>query len=306
MLFLILMFSFTGCGEKNQENSQSNETTQQTGEDSEKPSSHLEDMDQTLEKIIFTLHGPSTGAEEEEGAKGNEGSGGSEGSDGSGESEATGESEGTGKSEGAEKSKEAKGTQQQSTSPAGTPSSPSHSSPWEDISPMIKKIHSSWNRFVPTAAEQGAGKELLDKFSDQLNSLTNQSLTKNQTATLLAANRLYGSLTEFYPLFKTKNTPEIKKIRYYVRNTILTSDGRDWRQAELDIKNAKSSWELIKNTIPKAQQNLINIMDFSLYDFEKVVTEQNSPLVRIKGNVVLSNIDALEKASNKAEEKETE
>ena len=146
------------------------------------------------------------------------------------------------------------------------------------------------------SVKQGAAKQLADDFSTALNNLTNAIISKNQNNTLMAANRLYSYIPDFYYLYRTKTSPEIKRLRYYSRSAVLNAMTANWAQADTDINSLKASWSLFKNTVPKDQQELSSKLDFSLQELEKVVKEKNQPLVDIKGRVALSNVQEMEKA----------
>ncbi|HHW48051.1 MAG TPA: hypothetical protein GXX14_05465, partial [Clostridiaceae bacterium] len=173
---------------------------------------------------------------------------------------------------------------------------PAAKDPWQKITPIINTLHYKWNSFMPAAVKLGADKTLIDNFSNALNSLTNTIIEKNKTNVLLAASYLYAYIPDFYALYRTPTSPEIKRIRYYTRNAMLNAMTANWEQADSDINNLKESWALYKNTIPKDLQEEASKLDFSIYELGNVIAEKNQPLVDIKGRVAMSNIESLEKA----------
>lgn len=285
-LVLLLTFLMSSCGQQKQDQSQ-NQKSEQTSQGSEQIPSQLTEIENNIEKIILALNGPAVGVKEEKSESGKQ----SESSDQSTQSQST-QSQGTQSGQPGQESqqpKQGEGAKQ-----------PPKQSPWEKITPIIYETHNKWNRFMPLAAKKGANKALLDGFSDALNNLTKTLSDKNENNTLLAASNTYGHIPDFYLLFKTKVSPEVKKIRYYIRNCVLNSQVANWPQADADLNNLKASWALFKNATTKEQQDIVNMLDFSIYELDKVVKAKSKQLVKIKGKMALLNIETLEKSSEKA------
>jgi len=149
---------------------------------------------------------------------------------------------------------------------------------------------------MPLAIKKGANKDLVNNFGNKLNDFSSTVVSKNKMKTLIAANQLYAYIPDLYLLFKPKLPPEIKRVRYYSRSAILNSLNANWTQANSDIGNLKSIWAMYKTSLNKDQQDIANKLDLSIYEMEKVIKGKNQPLVKIKGKVEFSNIEALEKA----------
>ena len=164
-------------------------------------------------------------------------------------------------------------------------------------------MHYQWNGYLPSATKKDANRQLIDNFDDALNALTSTSQTKDKNKTLLAANNLYSYIPDFYILYKTESSPEIKRIRYYARNVVLNSTTSNWDQAGKDIVSLKATWAIYKNTIDPKNQDLSSKLDYSIYELEKVVTEKNQSLTDIKGRIAISNTESLEKAAKESQEK---
>ncbi|HHV99889.1 MAG TPA: hypothetical protein GXX36_10035 [Clostridiaceae bacterium] len=285
----IITLAFCGCGKKSKEpkaEQQSHEKEQK----SEEIPKELTELEENIEKIIKSLEGPSVSTKEDEEKSGSESSQGQGKESEEDQSSKGGESQGEQKSQG-EQQKNQEGQQNQSSQ-----QKPQQKDPWKEITPVINDMHFKWNGYMPEAAKKGANKELIDNFSSALNNLTNTVTNKNKTDTLMAASNLYGYIPDFYSLYKTSTSPEIKRIRHYSRNAILNSMTGNWEQAGKDINKLKDSWSLFKNTVPNDNEEDSSKLDFSIYELEKVIKEKNQSLTDIKGRVTLSNIQSLEKA----------
>lgn len=277
----------------------------QEEEDSQKAPKQLTEIEESIEKIIMNLDGPAAAKKEGDNQQGGEKGGQSE--ENKTKEESTGGEKKSGEESTGSKSSQQDGTgkqEQQSGKSTGStgqkPEQTEQKDPWQKITPIVNKLHYTWNAFMPMAAKQGADKALIDKFSIALNSLTDTIIGKNKTNTLLAASFLYANIPDFYSLYRTGTSSEIKRIRYYTRNAMLNSMTANWEQADSDLNNLKSSWSLYKTTISKDQQEDSNRLEFSIYELEKVVKSKNQSLTDIKGRVAMSNIDVLEEAIGKS------
>ncbi|MCX7841596.1 MAG: hypothetical protein N2489_00790 [Clostridia bacterium] len=310
IIIIIAIFTLIicGCSQKGQ-NQEFQQQQVQTEQQSEKVPEQLKSIEASIENIFKTLNGPAAvdeGAEEKGGKQpqGMQGQGGGqqdknqessnkkkneESADGEGESKNKEGSIDGGKEEKAEQDTQQKQPKQQAQP----------QDPMDMLTPLVNSLHYQWNSYMPMAVKQGANRQLLESFSTGLNSLTNTIIGKNKTNTLLAASYLYAYIPDFYSLYRTSTSPEIKRVRHYTRNAMLNAMTANWVQADSDIGNLKSSWSILKNTIPKEQQENASKLDFSVMELEKVVREKNQPLVDIKGRVAMSNIQLLEKSMEK-------
>lgn len=171
---------------------------------------------------------------------------------------------------------------------------PQKTDTWTLISKEIKTIHTQWNDYMPELVKKNSDKKMIDDFSKALNDLTEISSNKNRLDTLIASNILYSNIPLFYSQYKTKLSPEVKRIIYFTRNSVLNSQADRWTDAESDINNLKSSWEMFKNTLTEEQKDDSNKINLSIYELEKVIQEHNPELADLKGRITLQNIKEIE------------
>ncbi|MDP4181765.1 MAG: hypothetical protein Q8942_11810 [Bacillota bacterium] len=324
LLLIPFTFLFVGCGSKNNKQTPQQQSVK-SEQSMEEPPKVLTSLEDNIETIITALDGPSAPKEE----KTSQG-GAPSGSTGSDENKKSGksgsQSGGDNKDQGGQSSPSPSGSASSSPSssassspssspsPSGSESTPSpkggnagngqaspsgaqKKDPWSQITPVINSLHYQWNELSPQVSSKGAVKELTDNFSTALNNLTNDIITKDKQMSLMASNSLYSYIPDFYYLYKSKTSPEIKRVKYYTRNSALNSSNANWTQATSDINNLKASWSTYKNTSDKSKRDNVNKLDYSISELEKVIKEKNQPLINIKASVVLANINSLEKAS---------
>lgn len=292
ILIIILSLPMPGCRQSSREPAPQQQS-QQAGQQSDKVPKQLTGIEDSIERIIKSLDGPAVGVKEEkkeekEGAQQDKA-----GQETKKEGEGEGDQEKKG-GEGEEGGQQKKGAQQDQAA-----QKPKQRNPWEEITPVMNSLHYQWNSFMPSAVKMGANRTLVDNFSNALNNLTNTVIAKNKTNTLVAASRLYSYIPDFYSLYRTKTSPEIKRIRHYTRNAMLSAMNANWTQADQDINSLKSSWSLYKNTLSRDQQDSSNKLDFSIYELEKVIKDRSQPLTDIKGRVAMANVETLEKSAEK-------
>lgn len=302
-LCIIFAFGLVGCNKSS--SSENQKISAQKTPGSEKAPDQLKSIEEGIEKIFKALEGPvgltledksKTGGKDE---KEDQGKGASqkssdkkqddkkdkEGSD-SGD-------EGSSKQSGSsDKSKsgggQGQGQQQQQQTPAPK-------DPWQEVTKSIQDLHTSWDEYAPKSMKEGATKDLTDQFSNALNNLTMVAMKKNNIDTMVAANQLYGYVPEFYYLYKTQVSPEVKKVKFYARDCVLSAMKQNWAQADTDIKNLKASFTIFKRTLENDMKDKGTKIENSIYELEKVEKDKNKELTDIKGRLVLKGTMTLEK-----------
>jgi len=288
VIFTLLITISAGCGKSSQNQPAKMQASPGTEQQPGKVPDQLSGIENDIEKIVMAMNGPAVNVKDESQEKGRGQGPGDTQQQGTREQQGTAGTEKSGMQEQTGMQKQPQQTQQ-----------PQQQDPWEKVSRTVSDLHYRWNSFMPIAAKMGANRALIDNFSGSLNNLTVTAMEKNKMSSLLAASALYQYVPDFYSLFKTGTSPEIKRIRYFTRNAILNSMTANWAQADSDINNLKASWALCKNTLSKDQHDNANKLDFSIYELEKVIRDKNQPLSEIKGRIMMSNIEGLEKSLEK-------
>jgi flagellar biosynthesis GTPase FlhF len=324
LLFLALfMFFSSACSSEESENKSQGKKLSTEGQDDRVPEL-LEEIEKSIEKIIKTLDGPSIGIDEDErtdseanqakpkvtqdtnqieekgGSEDKEQDENSESKQGNNENATKkqdqksdeNQDQQAGQDKQQEKQQEPEEQQGQQQEQQGQTS---EEDPWQQITPIINGLHYKWNSFLPMAMKKSANMHLIDGFSNALNNLTNIIIDKNKTNTLMASSSLYSYIPQFYSLYRSEISPELKKIRYSTRNSMLNAMAGNWEQAEYDLNTLQSSWSVFKNTLPEDMQESSSMLEFSIFEFEKVLLKKNQPLIDIKARVTMSNIETLEK-----------
>ena len=146
---------------------------------------------------------------------------------------------------------------------------------------------------MPEITKKGADMKLVDVFDNSLNSLTTEAESRDKAKVMFSANKLYSHISDLFSLYRTKMSPELKRMIYYTRNIILESEKENWEQAGKDKESLERTWSLLRNTLEDEQKKIGDKLDFSIYELKKVVSEKNKQLADIKGRIALNNIKEL-------------
>ena len=170
---------------------------------------------------------------------------------------------------------------------------------WSEVDKLVNNLHFQWNEFMPEVAKKGADMKFIDSFDTALNSLTTTVATKDKEKVMTAANELYKNIPDLYSIYRTKMSPEAKRLVYYTRNIVLESARDNWPQVKKDNDSIEKSWSLFRNTLDKEQQQIADKLNFSIYELKKVTGDKNKQLSGLKGKIVLNNIKELEQSFEK-------
>lgn len=184
--------------------------------------------------------------------------------------------------------------QSKSTKPKPTVSPEKKS--WDTIDKSIKDIHTNWNVLTPIVSKAGASSNLIDNVSTAINQLTTVSSSKSIDDTLIAANNVYKYIPDLEKNFNVKTPPDIKKLRYFNRDIEFNTMKNNWSNVTNDLSQLNTTWRTVKMKLPKEAKTNEDKFDAGLTELDKVVKAKDANLVKIKSNVLESDIISLEKS----------
>lgn len=182
---------------------------------------------------------------------------------------------------------------QQTQQPQQTPQ-PIPEPDWSKLESMAETLNEQWNSFEPAAKSDGAMSETMKRFEEQLISLTEQIMARNEEKTLVAANSLYSYYPDFLKLYFHNQPPEIKELRGLTRQIILYGQQDKWREVKPLMEQMKKSWQEARTKMKKPDKALNKRIDAALNDFYFVVSEKKINMAKIKGNILIKNLDQVE------------
>ena len=162
---------------------------------------------------------------------------------------------------------------------------------WQDFEKRIKAVNELWNNYEPQAKKDGAPDVLISQFEKQLNTLTSTIMARNEEETLVAANGLYQYYPQFFNLYRHKAPPEIKEIKYYLQEIVINAEAGKWEDAAALLENMEKAWQTAKSRMQKPDHELNERIDHAMQDFSQVVKQKDLQLVKIKGEILLKNVE---------------
>ena len=306
VVILTALIITPGCRKSSQQqNTQLQSAKEKTTEEQEPEK--LKTIETSIESLFETLGGPSVKIE-------TSGKGGASSQQGSQQQSTQQGSQQQSTQQGSQQQSTQQGTQQQGTKQSAQKKTGSSPSPakksgqqkpanppekWAEIDKLINNLHYQWNDFMPEIAKKGADMKFIDSFDTALNNLTTTVAAKDKEKVMTSANELYKSVPDLYSIYRTKMSPEVKRLIYYTRNIILESARDNWTQVKKDNDSIEKSWSLFRNTLAKDQQQIADKLNFSIYELKKVTGDKSKQLSGLKGKIVLNNIKELEQSFEK-------
>ena len=292
--FLLFCLFIAGCAKKEEPKDAQLQALKQN-QAQEKESEKLKDIEADLEAVFEALGGPSLKMDKSGSEKDSE----KQDQQTTGEQEKTGQQQGSGQKTGDQQSDKGQGEQKLTSKNQETKNDQQKSQvpdKWSKTEELIRKLHYKWNDFSPDLSKKGADTKLIDNFDNALNQLTTTVPSKDVQKVLTSANTLYSKLPDLYSLYRTKISPEAKRMVYYTKNIILEAAKDNWEQVAKDNEAIEKSWSLFRNTLKSEQKETGDKLNFSIYELKKVTAEKNKQLTDIKGKIVLDNIKDLQKS----------
>ena len=185
------------------------------------------------------------------------------------------------------------GQQEQKQEPQQTPE-PIPEPDWTELESMTESLHENWNTYEPKAKSDGAMSETIKSLEEQLITLTEQIMARNEEKTLVAANTLYSYYPEFLKLYSHNQPPEVKEVKSLTRQIILYGQQDKWEETKPLLEKMKPAWQEAKIKIKKPDKDLNSKIEAALYDFNYVVSAKKINLAKIKGNILINNLEQVE------------
>lgn len=165
---------------------------------------------------------------------------------------------------------------------------------WNNLESVAESLNEQWNNFEPAAKADGAMIETIKKFNEQLITLTEQIMARNEENTMVAAITLYSYYPDFLKLYSHNQPPEIKELRGLTRKIIILGQQDKWDETKPHLEKMKKAWQEAKTKMKKPDDMLNKRIDAALSDFRFVVSEKKINMARIKGNILIKNLDQVE------------
>lgn len=132
---------------------------------------------------------------------------------------------------------------------------------------------------------------MIDGFKERLNVLSEVAESENVDRVLQEANTLYGYYSHFFNLYKHHAPPEIKILKSLTRQIMLNGENQNWTNTDKLLEQMQAIWLTAKSRMENADIALNEKIDCAIDDLASVAKNKKSLLVRLKGGILLQNLD---------------
>ncbi|SMB96114.1 hypothetical protein SAMN00017405_1457 [Desulfonispora thiosulfatigenes DSM 11270] len=164
---------------------------------------------------------------------------------------------------------------------------------WQKEEKSARDIHLKWNTAETSVVKVDITNTLRNEFENNLNFLTDNIISKNINESLKSANELYGTTIKINELYKNNDVPRVEILKYYTKRALLEVEESKWPEAKEDIKKLATEVEKVNLIMDKKENKLLLQLDYSVHDFLQAVEINNKEVAKIKGEIVMKNINSV-------------
>lgn len=168
---------------------------------------------------------------------------------------------------------------------------------WESIEKEIKSVHEKWNSYESKEIKKGIPTETIDLFRNSLNKLTKSIENKNVMEIYDFASQSLFNLNPLFEVYKDEIKGDINKLKYHTYRVYLLSLKNETNNANEILKNSEQVINLIRSKLEEDNKKLelLERVNISINDMEKALGENSIKLNRIKKDIVIKNLEELER-----------
>lgn len=161
----------------------------------------------------------------------------------------------------------------------------------------VTELHSLWNTVEPKLMSSLAPQNSINNFENALNLFTNTIQKPDAFTNLLSLIELYKYLPDFYELYKTKEPPDLDRLRFGVKKIKLVSEKDDYNNEKIALDYLFEKWSKAKPKFKKDSMSSINKFELALNDLKTSIESKNKTIIRVKSEVLIKIIDEIAEAS---------
>ncbi len=167
---------------------------------------------------------------------------------------------------------------------------------WEKIQKKIEDIHQKWNDYENEGIKKGMTGEMADDFRNSLSELTKSIEDKNIEDIYNFAAECFLNLNPIFNLYQDEIKGEINKIKYAVYKSYLMGMNNKVNNGEVILEEGEKNINLIRIKIKeddKEKLKTLEKLNLSIMDMKKSLSKKSIRLNRIKKDVIMLNLEAL-------------
>lgn len=169
---------------------------------------------------------------------------------------------------------------------------------WSQIGERVAKLHQDWNEAEAVVIKEGLSTDIRDKFENSLEELTISTDQRNVERSLFSALEVYRYYPEMVDLFESKIPAEYFRLRNAAMVIRYESGRTKWEEAQQEVPKLKTQWDIIEKNQAIENQQIRQKTENAVNDLENAVDKEEICLVEIKSDILMKNLEEIEKKLN--------
>lgn len=168
---------------------------------------------------------------------------------------------------------------------------------WEKVDKKIKEVHEKWNIYQPESVKKGVTTDKTDKFGESINSLAKSIEMRNIKDIYNFGSESMLNLKPIFDLYPDEIKGDTNKLKYITYQSYLKFMDDKVTQSVSLLNEAPEDIQKIKLKLEKKDSKIevLGKLELSIRDMSKSLKLKSINLIRIKKDIIIKNIEELEK-----------
>jgi hypothetical protein len=168
---------------------------------------------------------------------------------------------------------------------------------WKKIDKELENAHRMWNSFEVEGMKKGVTKERADKFEDNLNFLTTAIEKRNIIDIYDYGSQSMSNLGPMYDLYRDEIRGEIGRIKHAAYQSYLRAAQGRIEESVVLLNGTEEYINIIRQKVGtnNAKIKSLDKVALSIGDMKNSLKDNSIKLFRIKRDIIIKNLEDLEK-----------
>ena len=168
---------------------------------------------------------------------------------------------------------------------------------WTNIDKKIDAIHNQWDLYGVEGIKMGISMNIKDELEESLNSLTRAIEEKNITDIYENASQTMLGLEPVFHFYKDEIKGNTNKIKYYTYQSYLNAMNGKKTKAQDLLEDLVEQLNVIRTKLENDEEKIkiLDRLNVSIESMKFALKEDSIKLYRIKKDLIIKNINELEK-----------
>lgn len=168
---------------------------------------------------------------------------------------------------------------------------------WTNIDTKIDAIHNQWDLYGVEGIKMGISMNIKDELEESLNSLTRAIEEKDITGIYENASQTMLGLEPVFHFYKDEIKGNTNKIKYYTYQSYLNAMNGKKTKAQDLLEDLVEQLNVIRTKLENDEEKIkiLDRLNVSIESMKFALKEDSIKLYRIKKDLIIKNINELEK-----------